>query len=119
VSEGTEALSLSHTPLSTANKLRVDVSGLISNAGAGRNTTITIFDGSTCLGMNSVVSPGVERPQAISHTIVYAAGSTSAKTISVRFGSEAANNVAINGDSVARLFGGASLFTLTVTEIAA
>lgn len=119
VSEGTEALSLSHTALSASNTLKIEVAGMIANGAAGRVTTIAVFLGSTCVGVNSVVSPSTEKPQAIDLTVRVSAGSTSAQTISVRFGSESTDTVTINGISSGRAYGGACKFTLTVTEIAA
>lgn len=115
-SEGTEILSVTHTPLSATNKVRVQVSGFGACNGSDV-ATVAIFDGSTCKSARSFTATANE-PLEMEADCVYTPGDTAAHTITVRIG-PASTNLYPNGISTGRKLGGAARWVLTVTELKA
>ena len=117
VTEGTQILSLSFTPKSATNKLRIRFFGEVSAASSAA-VGWAIFDGSTCIRAGLVTVPAADNGTQIAGAVELVAGSTSAKTITVRIGGNSVT-IRMNGTSGARAFGGASAATLTIEEIKA
>lgn len=115
--EGTQILSLTHTPKSTTNRLRVRVkcSGTTS---AIDGWSVAVFEGATCKAADRAVSSVAEHADNVIVEKEWVPGVTSALTISVRVGPATATTLRLNGVTAARMFGGASACTLIVEEIA-
>jgi len=118
--EGTQILSVTLTPQSTTNKLRIRWNGMGS---------ISVLDPivwamfSSASG-NALVAGVVNPPAAnflemINGEFEYTPGSTSSVTISIRVGPGAAVTVRMNGNTSQRYFGGAANCFLVVEEIKA
>lgn len=119
--EGTEFLTVAITPTHATNILQVDVLLSLSNS-VGAGTMIgALFRDSTAnaLACGAVVqaNSGVLTQVRITHRVV--AGSTSATTFRARAGLSTAATVTLNGTLGNRLFGGAAVSSITVTEIRA
>lgn len=121
ISEGTEVLSLSITPTSATNRLRISFSAFgDASSGTGINTLAVFRDAVTdalCAkgygrGDGSVVNGG-------NLVFEYVAGTTSAVTISARAGNST-GTLYINGNSAGTAFyGGVGFSTLVVEELTA
>ncbi|MEH7907436.1 hypothetical protein V7798_07635 [Rhizobium laguerreae] len=121
ITEGTEVLSVSITPKSATNKLRIRWTG----RGASSVAPLGIAWGIFRAGVASAISAGhvsvatADYEHPLFGDAEYVPGVTTVQTISVRVGPSAAANVRLNGTSSARLFGGAGIATLVVEEIKA
>ena len=122
ISEGVEILTLTTATLSAAsNRLRITYGGCFTSNTNGAGCVAAIFDGAVDALHNVVAYPvqtnSYEYP--LNGVYEYAPGATTAKTISVRYGSNAAYVMYVNGQSTGRFYGGSSAWTLVVEEIAA
>ena len=116
ITEGDEFMTLAITPVSSSNKLKIDVvayvdsaSGIICSALFQDTTTNAIAAGGAGLSFsNPYMSP-------IIFTHYMAAGTTSATTFKVRCGPSASTGT-FNGDDGARKFGGVIASSITITE---
>ncbi|MBY3163343.1 hypothetical protein HFO65_22255 [Rhizobium laguerreae] len=121
ITEGTEVLSVSITPKSATNKLRIRWAGRGASSVAPLGIAWGIFRAGVASAISaghvSVATADFEHP--LFGDAEYVPGVTTAQTISVRVGPSAAANVRLNGTSTARLLGGAGTATLVVEEIKA
>lgn len=119
--EGTQIISVTITPKSTTNRLRVRARlwGVVANStdaaimAVFRNTDANALHTSVSSGspaVNSLISGTLE--------FEFVPASTSLQTINLRV-SGAGSTLRLNGNSVTRLFGGTSAATLIVEEIVA
>lgn len=113
-SEGTEVVSVSHTPASASNYLIVEAL-VFMEAAVADNFGFALFDGTTCI--QATAHQVDVLPETVCVGVRYQAGSTSAKTISFRVGANAARNWYLNKRSGGRLFGGAAKSWIKVTEV--
>jgi hypothetical protein len=113
-SEGTQIISVSYTPKSVTNRLRLRFSGVIS-AGGVATAIVGVFADGTCIAARgaAVAGVGYMTPIYIEHE--YVPGTTSAITFTVRAGGNA--TVRMNGSNVGRSFGGVQVTTLVIEEI--
>lgn len=118
--EGTQIISVSHTPASTTNKLRIRFTGQAAGAGAGYQIAAAIFKNSTAdaIAATAVNGGASGEMQPLSIQCEYTPGSTSAQTISVRVGA-GSGTIRMNGGPSTRAYGGASAACLIVEEIKA
>lgn len=113
-SEGTEIISVSYTPTSASNTIRLTgtVGGLPSVTGA----SVSLFNGTTCVDAKIFAHSSIYGSTAL--VVEFTAGTTSSTAYSMRVGVDPAGYVDINGTFAgARAFGGKSLCTLVVEEI--
>lgn len=115
VSEGDEILTAAITPTSSANKIRLSVSGFGLPSGSASLLIVAIFRGSTCINVRAMGDNGVFC--AIDTVIVDSPATTSATTYSVRVGSPGSTVIYMNGSSSSRLFGGSAKCTMRLEEI--
>lgn len=117
--EGNEFLTVTITPKASTSTLLVEVNANCSSSAAGTMTSAVFRDS----GANAVAAQGqylATNEAFVSVVRVFvAASSTSATTFKLRVGCNNAGTVALNGVSGSRLYGGAAMSTITVTEIAA
>ncbi len=119
VGEGTQIISVTHTPLSTANKLRVRFRGLCSADGAAIVTAAIFGTGSNnARGSEPVTVAGLGYEVPMSITAEWVPGSTSPQTIQVRVG-VSSGTARFNGTTAGRVHGGAIAATLEIEEIKA
>lgn len=116
--EGDQYMSLSYTPTSATNMLRIDVS-LFGSLSVNAEFSVALFQDSTAnalaaTGQYMVGGPTNNYAQTLTHTMT--AGTTSATTFKVRAGGAAAGTFTFNGRSSARRFGGVASSFITITE---
>jgi hypothetical protein len=115
--EGTQILSQAITPADNTNKILCQVAVW----GQGVTPALMIaalFRGTTCINVAAI-----RQNTAIIGPVVFSfldsPASASAQTYSVRVGPDTGGTVRLNGDTTQRFFGGASVCTLTLSEIEA
>ncbi len=117
ISEGLEIMTASITPTTASNDLLIEVVTFTCPSSGGRSTTALFVDSTA----NAIAAGGEGgNTSQMCCTVIrkrISAGSTSARTYRVRVG-ETSGQLYINGNGVSRMYGGAQVCTLTVTEIA-
>ena len=118
-SEGDQYMTLTFTPFSATNTLKIDVVIQVASSAGGGRMTAALFQDSTA---NSLAAScqGFEtagKPMVIPFTYYMTAGTTSATTFKVRVGANTAGTTSFNGSSGARLYGGVSSSSITISEI--
>jgi hypothetical protein len=123
--EGTEFMTATITPNNSSNHLMIEVQATVSTNNAVR-VIAALFQDSTANALSTAVwsetSPtNSTRTGTIILRYRMTAGTTSATTFKVRIGGDASCTIYFNGDNntSARIFGGASVSSITITEIAA
>lgn len=118
--EGTEIISVSHTPKTTTNKLRIRFAGVASLSG-GAHAPVALFIGAAAdavaASYGTAAAANGAVPLALSHE--YTPGAITAQTIAIRVGPGAAVTMRMNGTTTVRKFGGVMKATLVVEEIQA
>lgn len=119
ITEGSEILSLSFTPVSASSTLLIQwyvYSAADSGAGA---TAAALFVDSTANALDTASSTtvGANLINVIAGAYTVSAASTSARTYRVRIGANAGNVYPNGTGGAARLYGGVSACKLIVTEI--
>lgn len=119
--EGTQILSVSLTPKSATNRVRLRFRGQVTSDTAAVNAIAAIFSSASANALRaefvSLATNGNAYVICLEHE--YVPGTTSALTFTVRVGPASAVNLRLNGNAVGRLLGGAAAATLVVEEIAA
>jgi hypothetical protein len=119
--EGEEWKTLEITPSASGNKLKIDVSLMISAPTGGDRFIAALFqdDGLDAVavqcGSQGSSTGGMPNPLSLTHYM--AAVSTDPTTFKVRYGAQDAGPVTINGAGGSRLFGGVASSSITITEI--
>ena len=119
IGEGNEFLTVAITPTSATNILQIDAVVAVSNSAGAATMIAALFQDATAnalaAGAQVVANSGVLVHVRLTHRMT--AGTTSATTFRVRAGASVAATTTFNGALGARLFGGVTLSSLTVTEI--
>jgi hypothetical protein len=117
--EGTEIISVSITPKSTTNRLRVYFEGQATSSVAPNNVSAAVFSSASAnaLAACHVAIPSIDFGESLACAFEYVPATTSALTISVRVGPSLAANVRFNGNTGGRFFGGVARAVLIVEEI--
>ncbi len=117
--EGTQILSVSITPKSTTNKLRISFYGWGStdNNNAVIAAAIFVSGNSSALSSSFSVVNVVNFARHMAAFHEYIPGVVSSLTFSVRVGVTAGSNLLMNGYNGSRLFGGSSKAVLIIEEI--
>lgn len=119
--EGTQILSVTLTPKSVTNRVRIRFQGWGTVAVTGVTMAAAAFSSASanalraCLGTPGTA--GYLTPVVLEHE--YVPGTTTALTFTVRVGPQTAGTMRLNGNVAGRFFGGAAAATLVVEEIAA
>lgn len=121
--EGTQILTLTITPTSASNKVRLRFSGF-GSASTTEHITAALFVNSTANAIFATMTAlerdsgaQTDRPSSISFEFEHSPGTTSATTYSVRVGGPG-GTIRMNGTSSGRLFGGVAACTLIAEEVA-
>jgi hypothetical protein len=117
ITAGDQVLSQVITLASASNKVMVTTVLRGAQAAANGNLTFAVFRGSVCIdaGGNSFTSANF--PAHLMSSVLDTPGTVGPHTYTVRVGPGAAGTVRLNGSAVGRHYGGASVCTLTVSEI--
>jgi hypothetical protein len=122
ITEGAEILTLTTGTLSAStNRLRITYGGCFTSNTNGAACAAAVFDGGTD-ALHTVVAYPVQTNSyeyTLNGVYEYAPGATTAKTISIRYGSNSTYVMYVNGQSSTRFYGGSSAWTLVVDEIEA
>jgi len=115
--EGLQILSVTITPTSTTNRLRIEWDFMGCASTSAGHISIALFQDSTANAL-AVRSGGGDNVMVYSLSGSYemAAGTTSSTTFKLNFGADT-GTAYVNGNSSGRKFGGASAARLRVTEI--
>lgn len=118
ITEGDEYMTLTITPTSATNKLKIEVILNGSNSAATTNT-MALFQDATAgaLAAISQRQDGNGGSQTMVLTHYMDAGTTSATTFRVRVGAAASATYTFNGSGGARLMGGVMASSITITEV--
>ena len=119
--EGTQIASVTITPKSTTNRLRIRATGFGSNATSVTAIILAVFStagGANALRATSAIVPASDYRENLVLEVETVPGSVSAQTISLRAG-PGSGTMRLNGESIGRKFGGVSGVSLVVEEIAA
>lgn len=116
--EGDQVLSQAITPQSATNRLIVEADVFVASNTANLHLIAGLFrdSGANALAVSSHWTPAIDGVAKLSLRYEVAAGSTTATTFKIRVGPSAAATVTFNGSNAARVFGGAYLSTLRVSE---
>jgi hypothetical protein len=120
ITEGDQYMTLAITPHSATNALKIDiVLQLASSAGGGRMIG-ALFQDSTANALAASTQGFIDagKPMMLSFTYYMTAGTASATTFRVRAGTQQVGTTTLNGSAGARLYGGVSSSSITITEIA-
>lgn len=115
--EGTQIISVSYTPASVTNRLRLRFVGNVASSTTAITAVASIFADGTNIAVGATGITSSTVPFTIETVKEYVPGTTSAITFTVRVGSSA--TIRMNGTSAARLFGGNLISALTIDEISA
>ncbi|TCL70657.1 hypothetical protein [Rhizobium sp. BK251] len=119
IGEGTQLISVSITPKTITNKIRIRYDGWGSVA-AATNIISAIFNGNAnAIHAAMVVGAAASARIPVCGSVEYTPGVLTAQTISLRVGPSSAVNISMNGDVATPLFGGVSGVRLIVEEIKA
>ena len=120
ITEGTEYMTLSITPKSTTNKLRIDV--VVNGAASASNSyLVALFQDSTANALAAINHNIAANNVAEESNFTYfmTAGTTSSTTFRVRAGCATAGTFTFNGQAAGQLMGGVIASSITITEISA
>lgn len=119
-SEGTQFMTLSHTPLSVTNKLKIDVVSFFTSASSYKMIGALFKDADA-----NALAVGIgENSNGLTHTVIafshfMTAGTVSAIAFKFRVGPYIADSIFFNGSAAARKMGGVFASSITITEIKA
>jgi len=120
ITEGAEFISASITPTNASNKLKIEVSVLLSSSSTNERTSGALFQDSTADAIAAMVcnydGNVALTPQPLNFTHWMTAGTTSSTTFSLRAGPIVAGTCGFNGWNSTRIFGGKMASTITITE---
>lgn len=118
VGEGTEIISVSITPKSTTNRIRVRFQGMITTASGVDNCTAALFlnGGTNAIAATGITTGAAGYGYSITLDFEHVPGSLSAQTYSIRVGAQ--TYVAyMNGVNGTRRYGGIARSTLILEEL--
>jgi len=117
--EGNEFMTLAITPTSSSNKLLIEVS-IQLDKNNGNTYMVALFQDSTANALAGIFTGGRGSGQSEYNSFKHfmTAGTTSATTFKVRAGSDGSGTITFNGRGGSAMFGGVSVSSITITEIA-
>ena len=113
ITEGIQAMTGTMTPLSTSNLIKATLTGLFGNSSSGQYVIVSVFEGSTCIGVSQIQQPNSGN-QPLSATYYFNPAATTEQTYSVRFGNGGSGTSRIDTTPT---FGGLNKSTLFLEEI--
>ncbi len=118
ITEGTEVLTCSITPISSSSQLLIEYTGHFCVDGTTREVTTALFQDTTANALAAQYSKGTASlAQTGSLRYIMTSGTTSSTTLRIRVG-VSAGSAYVNGDSTGTaIMGGTNMTRLTITEI--
>lgn len=113
VTEGTQILSITHTPLAATNRIRLTCLGF--GIAANGYPALALFRDGGCVQVGRATN-NASWEVPIGFDYEEAAGTTSPITYTVRAGASS-GSMRMNGTTTGRLYGGAARNTLVLTEL--
>lgn len=119
ISEGTEIMTATITPKYASSTLYIDVvvNGTTNNQGTHVVAALFRDSGANAIAVSSVQTPQTNYNVQVVYRVKVAAGSTAATTFRVRVGPSSAVTMTYNGQSGARMFGGAMVSSIRISEV--
>jgi hypothetical protein len=119
--EGAQIISVSITPKSTANRIRLRFQGVVISGVGSVNIAAAVFSSASADALRTTFSStgGADFATTLYLEHEYVPASTSAHTFTVRVGSQTGAAFRMNGAASARFFGGTMAATLVLEEIQA
>jgi hypothetical protein len=116
--EGDQYMDLSFTPQSTASTLLIDVVTMVANSTANQFVTSALFSSSSTNALRAAGSllPVANNPTTFSFKHRITGLTTTARTFSVRIGTNSTGVVTFNGFNSTGIFNGVAPSSLTITE---
>lgn len=114
--EGVEILTVSITPKSTTNKLRVRFVGLATPSAAANIAVALFLNSETDARAARYSSTAINFAQVFGLELEFVPGSISAQTLKIRAG-VSTGTIRFNGTTSSRIFGGVCKTTLIVEEV--
>lgn len=116
--EGFQILSVSITPKSASNKLKISINTFLMNSNASSTTNqLALFQDSTANAIAATCHANGSAFMTQINLIHYmTAGTTSSTTFNVRVGNNAAGTTTVNGSAGARYYGGVGMSSITIEE---
>lgn len=116
--EGTEIISMSHTPKSTTNKLRITFQGAGACSGSAHFAAALFRDAiADAIAASFATTHAANVLETIGFQHEYTPGVLTAQTLAIRVGPMAAVTLRMNGISTGRRLGGVMACSLLVEEI--
>lgn len=117
ITEGTEIMTKAITPKSATNRLRIEVTALVACT-VVTDIIVALFQDATA---NALAVEAFYSGTAFAETTLHlmydmVAGTTSATTFRIRLGGSVAGTYSAGGSSSTRKFGGATTYSITITE---
>ena len=120
ITEGNEYMTLAITPLSSSNRLKIDVVWIGANSAGSGVMAAALFQDSTTDALAAAVrvtTAAANDLMVINFSHYMTAGTTSSTTFRVRVGCSAAGTTTFNGSGGARKYGGVLASSITITEL--
>lgn len=118
--EGTEFMTLAHTPQKTTHRLRIQAVLHLSHSVIGDHTATLFQDaGGSAIAVATQQSRVADQNIQVVIDHEMEAGTASETTFKVRAGHPSAGTMTLNGVSGSRLFGGVLISSMTITEYVA
>jgi hypothetical protein len=120
VGEGTQVLSVSLTPSTATNKVRVrvQITGAVDTASTHLAAALFVNGAADAVAADMIIVPGVNFAAKVAFEFEHTPGSTSAQTYTVRVG-PSGGTARLNGVATARRLGGTMRSSIVVEEIRA
>ena len=121
--QSTEGAFLGQTsilPSAATNLLRIQATGMMASKDAGASGTLALFRNGTAdaIAAKQTFFDSVNAPASIEIVAYVSADAATSVDVSCRFGStNGTTSITMNGTDSGQLYGGASFFTIEVTEI--
>lgn len=116
--EGDQVFSQSFTPINASSTIYVDV--FLNVGGPSTNSmscALFVDAGANAVAAASVLMPNSTSMMPLTLRYSVSAGSTTARTYSLRAGNSTATDGFLNGHASSRIFGGVAISSMTITEV--
>lgn len=116
--EGKEYTTQAFTPTNASSTLKITMMMNFWSNGSGNTITAAMFQDSVADAIGAgFVCPPTSGLTTLTYTFFVAATNTSARTYKIRYGSQSADNIYVNGDTSTGLYNGSALSGFIIEEI--
>lgn len=114
--EGTLIATATITPKLSTSKIFISLGFMTDSSSSNRNNVLTLFDGTTFIGVAAVNIATTGRPRMLSINKMIISGSTATKTITARLGSGTASTTTYINRAAGATFGGTNTTQMIIWE---